>query len=284
MATAGANAPIIIKRKKVVGGGGHHGGAWKVAYADFVTAMMAFFLLMWLLNATTETQRKGIADYFAPTVSMARVSGGGDDSFGGDSVFSEESLAKNGTGASARHHDEEDKARGMSGVDRDRAGEAEGDMGNRKLEDLANKLSARSGESMVSEDLARHIVTRVTDVGLVVELFDLPGQQLFDDNSSRPLPLLQDLVGVVAGVFALADNRIAINGHVRSEPVVRRVNPVWDLSTDRATAVRRLVDRTALDPARLHRVTGLADRELVAGNPLSVRNNRIELVLLRDGK
>ena len=73
-----ANAPIIIKRKKIIAGGGHHGGAWKVAYADFVTAMMAFFMLMWLLNATTEQQRKGIADYFSPTVPINRISGGGD--------------------------------------------------------------------------------------------------------------------------------------------------------------------------------------------------------------
>ena len=75
---ANAGAPIIIKRKKIVVEGGHHGGAWKVAYADFVTAMMAFFMLMWLLNATTEKQRKGIADYFNPTIPVTRVSGGGD--------------------------------------------------------------------------------------------------------------------------------------------------------------------------------------------------------------
>ena len=77
--------PVIIKRKKIIAGGGHHGGAWKVAYADFVTAMMAFFLLMWLLNATTEQQRKGIADYFSPTLPVNRISGGGDGAFGGDS-------------------------------------------------------------------------------------------------------------------------------------------------------------------------------------------------------
>ena len=91
-------APIIIKRKKVIAAG-HHGGAWKVAYADFVTAMMAFFLLMWLLGATTEKQRKGIADYFNPTIPVNKVSGGGDGAFGGDSIFSENSLAQNGTGA-----------------------------------------------------------------------------------------------------------------------------------------------------------------------------------------
>ena len=86
MAGQGNAAPVIIKRKKIVQGGGHHGGAWKVAYADFVTAMMAFFLLMWLLNATTEKQRKGIADYFNPTIPVNRVSGGGDGAFGGDST------------------------------------------------------------------------------------------------------------------------------------------------------------------------------------------------------
>jgi chemotaxis protein MotB len=99
MAAQGNAAPVIIKRKKVVGGGGHHGGAWKVAYADFVTAMMAFFLLMWLLNATTEKQRKGISDYFNPTIPVNRISGGGDGAFGGDSVFAEETMAHDGTGA-----------------------------------------------------------------------------------------------------------------------------------------------------------------------------------------
>lgn len=104
------NAPIIIKRKKVIAGGGHHGGAWKVAYADFVTAMMAFFMLMWLLNATTEQQRKGIADYFTPTIPINRISGGGDGMFAGDDIFSE--------GMSARA--------GMGGIDVETEGESEG--------------------------------------------------------------------------------------------------------------------------------------------------------------
>ena len=93
-----AQRPIIIKRKKVIAGGGHHGGAWKVAYADFVTVMMAFFMLMWLLNATTETQRKGLADYFSPTIAVARVSGGGDGAFSGDSLMSEATLSQSGSG------------------------------------------------------------------------------------------------------------------------------------------------------------------------------------------
>ena len=93
-----SDRPIIIKRKKVSGGDGHHGGAWKVAYADFVTAMMAFFMLMWLLNATTETQRKGLADYFSPTIAVARVSGGGQGVFGGDDKAAQDTLANSGSG------------------------------------------------------------------------------------------------------------------------------------------------------------------------------------------
>ena len=89
-------APVIIKRKKIIVSGGHHGGAWKVAYADFVTAMMAFFMLMWLLNATTEQQRKGLADYFSPTFAINRTSGGGDSSFVGDSIFTEDTLTRQG--------------------------------------------------------------------------------------------------------------------------------------------------------------------------------------------
>src|SRR6056297_4096698 len=109
-------APIIVKKVRKVSGDGHHGGAWKVAYADFVTAMMAFFLLMWLLNATTENQRKGIADYFSPTVPISRISGGGNGDFGGDSVFSELELPQNGTGASNRKPTEARQARGAVGV------------------------------------------------------------------------------------------------------------------------------------------------------------------------
>jgi len=134
-------APVIIKRKKKVVGGGHHGGAWKVAYADFVTAMMAFFLLMWLLNATKEQQRKGVADYFSPTVPIARVSGGGDGNFGGESVFSEMTMPQNGMGASSLHATESRQARGETGMSTDgedanseKGGGAEMEEAYRKIE------------------------------------------------------------------------------------------------------------------------------------------------------
>ena len=165
---AGSNAPTIIKRKKVIAGGGHHGGAWKVAYADFVTAMMAFFMLMWLLNATTEQQRKGLADYFAPTIAVNRISGGGDGAFGGDNIFTEETLAQSGTGVIQptlgfeQVRSEEDEAA-------DAAVAAEVSA----LRDIEEVLMGQGGESMVSDQALRHVITRLTDEGLVIELFDL---------------------------------------------------------------------------------------------------------------
>ena len=115
--TAQSNeAPIIIKKVKKGGGEGHHGGAWKVAYADFVTAMMAFFLLMWLLNATTEKQRKGLADYFSPSIPLSRVSGGGNGAFQGDTMFTEDVKPQNGIGATKENPTDASRSQGDTGV------------------------------------------------------------------------------------------------------------------------------------------------------------------------
>ena len=273
-------APVIIKRKKVVGGGGHHGGAWKVAYADFVTAMMAFFMLMWLLNATTEKQRKGIADYFSPTIPLSRISGGGDGSFGGDSVFSEDQIAQNGTGASSLKPSTERQAMGQTGTDSsdssaDAAAFAE------EVRKIEEALMGIGGESMVSEQAARHIVTRVTDEGLIVELFDLDDAPLFQGDTDRPSPILEDLTAMIAKVFGLVGNGVAVNGHIRALPEVLRENPSWDLSTARAMRLRAMLEGDGLAAARVQRVTGYADRKPALRNPMAPRNNRVEVILLR---
>ncbi|TKD26138.1 chemotaxis protein MotB [Rhodobacter capsulatus] len=276
-------APVIIKRKKVVGGGGHHGGAWKVAYADFVTAMMAFFLLMWLLNATTEKQRKGIADYFNPTIPINRISGGGEGAFGGDSVFSEDQVAQNGTGASGQSPTEERQARGDSGAAKQEQKQDQAEF-DRMAKEIEKALSATSGESMVSEQLARHIVTKVTDEGLIVEFFDLEDEPLFVPDSSEPEPILGEIAGMLTRVFGLTKNNVAINGHTRSYPSMLRTNPVWDLSSERAQRMRILMETAGFDAARLQRVSGFADRKPAVETRMSVRNNRLELILLRNGR
>ena len=275
-------APVIIKKKKVVSGDGHHGGAWKVAYADFVTAMMAFFLLMWLLNATTEKQRKGIADYFTPTISINRISGGGTGEFGGESVFSENTLQQDGTGASKQNPTEARQARGEMGVSENGA---DGSVG-REQEDAAFKdieevLTGKSGESTVSEALRRHIVTRVTDEGLVVELFDLEGAQLFEPRTENPTPLLSELAVLIGSVGQLVENKFAVEGHTRSEAITLAKNPVWDLSSARANQMRMMLQDSGIRPIQMRRVTGHADREPAVRNPMAIRNNRIEVIFLR---
>ncbi len=273
-------APVIIKRKKIVAGG-HHGGAWKVAYADFVTAMMAFFLLMWLLNATTEQQRKGVADYFSPTIAINRVSGGGDGSFGGDSVFSEDTLPQNGTGATNQRPTEGREARGEMGLTEVEGASLTAGQEQAELEKLDDLLSGRAGESMVSKEMQRHILTRVTDEGLIIELFDLEDAQLFIKGTDTPTPLLKDLADLLSEVGALVSNAIAVEGHTRSEPIVLAINPVWDLSSSRANRMRLLLQAGGLIPQRMRRVTGHADRERVVDNPMAMRNNRLEVILLR---
>jgi chemotaxis protein MotB len=278
--SAHTNAPVIIKRKKIIAGGGHHGGAWKVAYADFVTAMMAFFMLMWLLNATTEKQRKGIADYFNPTIPVNRISGGGEGAFGGDSVMSQDTLAQNGLGASQVSPTKQEQARGETGM---APGSADGEPNDDKsaFAQIEKALTANSGESMASDRALRHIVTRVTDEGLIVELFDLEGEPLFQGSTSEPTELMHELSQVLARVMALVGNKVAVNGHVHAYPLVLAQNPVWVLSEARAARVHDMITGYGLHDSRFRRVSGYADRKPVAENPAAARNNRIEVILLR---
>lgn len=275
-----SNTPVIIKRKKIVAGDGHHGGAWKVAYADFVTAMMAFFLLMWLLGATTEKQRKGIADYFNPTIPVIRASGGGQGAFGGDSVYSEATLAQNGTGAGLVQPTEARQARGDTGTAEDEEADTRSSASTAELEEIEKRLLAASGESMSSDLIRRHIVTRISDEGLIIELFDTGDEQLFDDADGAS-DLLQRLIADMLPVLSLTTNKIAVNGYVRARPVVLRDHDAWARSARRADLVRNLIEPEALADRRVRRVTGFGETTPATGNPMDIRNNRVEIVLLR---
>lgn len=247
-----AAAVVIIKR----GGGGeeagHHGGAWKVAYADFVTAMMAFFLLMWLLNATTEQQRAGLADYFNPTI-VQRSGADGEDV--------EEGIL----------HSIEDNL-----PDTHLAGDFE-----EVAKQVQDQLTGSGAESMQMTNLLRHVVTRMTDEGLVIELADLTDEPLFVDDTAQPQPVLNELARLLARVLGQTRNDLAVTGHVRSYPDILQSSPVWALSDARAHALRNLLDRGGLPDKRVQRVTGFADRKHREGNPMSPANNRIEVIMLR---
>ena len=260
---AGKNVPtVIIRRGGDVVAAGHHGGAWKVAYADFVTAMMAFFLLMWLLNATTEKQRQGLADYFDPTV-IQTPNGG---TTGVDPATTDPLAPPDATDAT-------------------NATNAPDAAAARAFEEMArhvqDRLNGSGAESMQRTNILRHVVTRMTDEGLVIELGDLAGAPLFQGDTAEPAPVLVDLAQIVAEVLGQVRNDIAIAGHVRSFPQMMVVSPVWALSDARAHAVRGLMQAGGFEPARIQRVTALADRRHRNSNPLDPANNRVEVILLR---
>ncbi len=271
---AQANAPIIIKRKKIIKGGGHHGGAWKVAYADFVTAMMAFFMLMWLLNATTEQQRKGLADYFAPSIPLSRVSGGGVGMFGGNDVMTRDTLPESGEGPAAPSS-ETVVAVPTAELAASAAAEVEA------LNELEQMLTGAGGEALISDMALRHVVTRLTDEGLVIEIFALPDAPIFEGDATEPTRMLRELVEMIARVSSVITNPVAVAGHVSARPIVLAENPVWDISGARAAAVRQILEQGGLDPARIRRLTGFGDRSPATEYPLEVRNDRVEITLLR---
>ncbi|MBE3639714.1 flagellar motor protein MotB [Mangrovicoccus algicola] len=278
-------APIIVKKKKVVGGHGHHGGAWKVAYADFVTAMMAFFLLMWLLNATTEKQRKGLADYFSPTIPVSRISGGGDGQFWGESVFSEEALPQTGTGATMERPSSENQALGALGVDvtAERVIERAPDARIQDAQNLLEQLQARGGESMAQLMKMRHVITRLTEEGLVFDIFETPDIRLFRAGTNEPTEELRIAVRHVVDGARIVANDISISAHLAARPLILAENPVWDVTSGRANVVRQMAERLGFPARRIQKVIGFADRKPAVSNPLALRNNRIEITLLRDG-
>jgi chemotaxis protein MotB len=259
----GAGNIIVIKRKTVVAGG-HHGGAWKVAYADFVTAMMAFFLLMWLLSVTDENTRLGLADYFSPTIPIHSTRGGGDGPFDGASMFSQDVLAKDETGQTGNpERIELDGAQDQS------------------LYDIAEELTGGSGDAVAADPALRHIATRVTDEGLIIEVFDIEGSPLFDGATLEPNAILERLLEMIGRVLARTANPVAVTGHLAASDLVASDTDPWRLSGGRAQLAREHLVAAGIDESRLARVTGTSDRSPVSETAADDRNRRIEITPLR---
>lgn len=306
-----AKAPIILKRKKVMGGDGHHGGAWKVAYADFVTAMMAFFLLMWLLNATTEDQRKGLADYFDPSVPISRSSAGGSGMFGGETVFAEDRLPQMGRGGLGSEDPGEHTKEGSpdeeglgpkDGQAVNEAGEPRNDEhkytagGSEKLDGAAGRaeqtadLEALKGKiveavqmQQMRQDLMRHLWMEITNAGLTIEIVDTEGDPLFGTGSAEPSDRMVILLQLVGTAVKLVENRVEIAGHTDARPFgpgARYTN--WELSADRAQAARRVFEKLGVPRTRFVSVAGRADSDPALEDRFAAQNRRIEITLMRE--
>ncbi|MDX1482840.1 MAG: flagellar motor protein MotB [Alphaproteobacteria bacterium] len=308
--------PIIIKKKKAGHADGHHGGAWKVAYADFVTAMMAFFLLLWLLNSTTQEQRSGISNYFS-NASVARTTSGAGGVLGGRTVtldgpqkgkgaplglptpmpnkdsdsLDEESQDRINAGPSDfRAENPEDKGQTNEppGGGADKASEEELKALMRKREDemfeRAQEAIKKTLESVPGlRKLADHLILESTEEGLRIQIIDRAKTSMFARGSSVPYQHTRQLLEVVAHVVAKLPNKVMIAGHTDAIPYARGASySNWELSTDRAHASRRELARFGVPQNRFARVTGKAATEpLIASDPRNPRNRRISITLLR---
>ncbi len=274
--------PIIIKRKKIIAGG-HHGGAWKVAYADFVTAMMAFFLLMWLLNATTEEQRQGIAAYFNPGIPIFAEDGGGAGMFGGETVFSEDSKTNVEAGTVGEQAEDVSGNDGSTGTSpQDPVGE--GEVSDAQFAEVENMFRGNTGESWVEDPLLKHVSTRVTDEGLIIDVFDLPDSPLYEPGTNQPTGKMFALLEMISRVLGTVTNEIAITGNIDKEPEVENAPDGFALTGGRALIANTIMVEHGIAPQRFARLTGASDRNPAGEGAPSYRNRRLEIVLLRQDR
>jgi len=287
------NVTIIKKIKK--GGHAAHGGAWKVAYADFVTAMMAFFLLLWLLNSVTQEQLEGISNYFAPASISATTSGAG-GILGGQTMNAEGTMVsdrskptislelpppKLGTGgeAAAGKETETDpsEAQAQKVLEEKEA---------QQFEQAADEIR-QAIESVPSlKELARSLVMDDTPEGLRIQIVDQDGLAMFPSGTSDMYEHTYRVLGLVAKVVTNMPQKIAISGHTDASPFVTASGySNWELSADRANASRRALLHLGVPADRVARVVGKAAIEpLLKDDPKNSKNRRISIVLLRDAR
>ena len=269
--------PIIVKKIIVEGHGGHHGGAWKVAYADFVTAMMAFFLLMWLLGATTEKQRKGLADYFTPTlVTTKEGSAGASGLFGGDSMVAKENYPTTGGQGNLAITIPRD-ATGTKDV----GGKDQKDSDRQRFEALKRAVLSKMEKDTMMRRLKKNIKFTETREGLRIDLIDEADFAMFGSGTDTLLPEARKLIGQVGQLIAKVPNDVIVRGHTDGAQygAGKGMNN-WLLSSARAEATRVQLAQNGVGARRFARIEGVADREPFApGNPYDARNRRMSVVL-----
>ncbi|HWW11932.1 MAG TPA: flagellar motor protein MotB [Brevundimonas sp.] len=287
-----SDRPILIKKIKKVGHHGHHGGAWKVAYADFVTAMMAFFLLMWLINTTDPEQKRGIAEYFAPASVSATTSGSG-GILGGTSLGDDgaKSSGSNSVITQLAPEAPQNPAE-QAGQSSDLTGASEAqlreEIARREAADFASAAeSLRQAMQSMPElaELSKQLIIDQTPEGLRIQLVDQEGRSMFEQNSSRPNARAQVLLRAIARVINQLPNRISITGHTSAAPGSNRATGPndWTLSAERANASRLVLQAAAVDPDRVYQVSGKAGSDpLYPDDPTLAGNRRIAIVLLRE--
>jgi chemotaxis protein MotB len=285
----GDKGVTIIKRVKK-GGEGHHGGAWKVAYADFVTAMMAFFLLLWLLNAVTEEQLNGIADYFTPIAASTRESGAG-GMLGGQTLGEGASQSRTGStsavvlpppsiGSGGEDNSDPAEGRQESLDDMEAAQEARQQQ---EFEQVVSDVKQKISGIPELAPLASSLLIDNTPEGIRIQIMDQDKVDMFAPGSADMYPRAKELLAQIAKIIGKLPNKISITGHTDPSGYVDPTGYTnWELSSDRALATRRALLAGGLEDNQLQKVVGASDREpMDPTQARSPRNRRVSIVLLR---
>jgi len=256
----GSNPIIIIRRKKGSHGEEAHGGSWKVAYADFVTAMMAFFLLLWLLAMVSPEKKTALSEYFQNYNVLKEQS-----STGGKTILPSQTGIMAGKTIGAKQ--------GGQPI---------------TITPPKKKITAHEMAEQVKESIQRklrylkdQVLVDVVEGGVRIQIIDLEGSMMFPSGSDVPTEKAVRILELVAENIRDTDNKIAIEGHTDAKPFMGGKTTNWELSTSRASAARRTLERNGIDPDRIARVVGYADQEpLIKDDPYDPRNRRISIILL----
>ncbi|HCX69084.1 flagellar motor protein MotB [Parvibaculum sp.] len=282
--------PIIIKKvKKVVHG--HHGGAWKIAYADFVTAMMAFFLLMWLISMTTPEQKQGLADYFAPSNVSRSTSGAG--GIMGGTAFDETGARMPGTKPQVvmtistpaqPKSPETAKKEAERTTEMNELMKQMSSRDHRNFQSAAESIRQSMRDNPDLAELSKNVIIDETPEGLRIQIVDQDGRSMFPPGNVEPYERTRLLIEKVAKILVRLPNRISISGHTDANPVTGRPGySNWELTSDRANATRRIFENAGLANDRIYQVVGKADSEpLFPEDPYMASNRRLSVVLLRE--
>ncbi len=271
--------PIIVKKIKK-GGGGHHGGAWKIAYADFVTAMMAFFLLMWLLGSTSKAQKEGIAEYFKTPLKVALM--------GGTSVGASDTLIKGGGGKDLTKKQGQVKpVDGPPGkqkaVDIKDAKAALEKAETEKLVELKNKLEKTIEDSPTLSKFKKQLILDITTEGLRIQIVDEQNRPMFESSKAEMQPYAKQILKEIGQMLNGVTNKISLSGHTDAVPYPsgEKAYSNWELSSDRANASRRELIAGGMDETKLLRVVGLSSASLFdKDDPLNPINRRISIIVM----
>jgi chemotaxis protein MotB len=270
-----AQRPIVIKRIKKVAGG-HHGGAWKIAYADFVTAMMAFFLLMWLLGSSTKSQLEGISEYFKTPLKVALM--------GGSSIGESNSVLKGGGTDLTRQHGEvkkgaiKDDDAQTKKIIRERAERV-------KLEGLKQKIEEAIENNPSLKKFANQLLLDITSDGLRIQIVDEQNRPMFALGRAELQPYTKTILREIGKMLNDVDNKISLSGHTDAKPFPSgdKGYSNWELSADRANASRRELIFGGMDTNKVLQVIGLSSAVLFdKDDPLNPINRRISIVVMNE--